>query len=395
MKPLLQSWAMIVFLLLGGTAMSAEPAAEQNSAYQSTLENYQPLKDESLADWQTLNEQAKGGGHAGHNMTSGNAGSSEMDHGNMDHTTMDRGARNQTLKDSGTMNSNTMDHGAMDHSAMSHESKDSVKATTPANLGNAPQSAKEMDHSTHMQNSTPSKTEPVQDHASHQHAMPDYAPGEAEHAQSVGSTHGHAAMNHGGADASMETHEPMETEDSGNAVAPKSTKTNAVKFEIIPNLHAVAVHFPIALTLLAFVFHLLAYDRKGHDNSVMLAAAGHYTLWIAAISAVITVLLGWQAFNSIANHDDAGHAAMLLHRAWAIPTAIVLALLASWDAWKYKGNELISVPMLIVLFLLTQAIAVTAWLGGEVVYRHGIGVLSIPSPNDATHDHTEGGQHGH
>jgi uncharacterized membrane protein len=139
----------------------------------------------------------------------------------------------------------------------------------------------------------------------------------------------------------------------------------------------------------------LAYDRKEHQNSVMLAAAGHYTLWIAAISAVITALLGWQAFNSIANHDDAGHAAMLLHRAWAIPTAITLALLASWDAWKYKVNELISVPMVILLFLLTQAIAVTAWLGGEVVYRHGIGVLSIPTAGEATHDHTAGGQHGH
>jgi uncharacterized membrane protein len=127
----------------------------------------------------------------------------------------------------------------------------------------------------------------------------------------------------------------------------------------------------------------------------MLAAAGHYTLWIAAVSAVITAFLGWQAFNSIANHDDAGHAAMLLHRTWAIPTAIILALLASWDAWKYKVTELISVPMVIVLFLLTQAIAVTAWLGGEVVYRHGIGVLSIPSSAEATHDHTAGGQHAH
>ncbi len=35
--------------------------------------------------------------------------------------------------------------------------------------------------------------------------------------------------------------------------------------------------------------------------------------------------------------------------------------------------------MLFFLLLLSQAIAVTGWLGGEVVYRHGIGVLSMPS----------------
>jgi hypothetical protein len=35
--------------------------------------------------------------------------------------------------------------------------------------------------------------------------------------------------------------------------------------------------------------------------------------------------------------------------------------------------------MLILLLLLSQAIAVTGWLGGELVYRHGIGVLSMPS----------------
>lgn len=391
MKPLLQSWAMIVFLLLGGTAISAEPAAEQNSAYQSTLDDYQPLKDESLADWQTINQQAQSGGHAGHNMPSGTTGSSEMDHGNMDHATINHGAMKQ----------NTVDPGSMDHSAMGHVTKGPEKATDPAKPGNVSVSTKDMDDSTHAQHPNPGKTDTEHNHSNHQHATPTNASVEDnhtdDHSQSdkVAAPHEHAGMDHGDADEPISKHHQMDTEESGNAVTTITDSANVVKFEIIPNLHAVAVHFPIALTLLAFVFHLLAYVRKAHQNSVMLAAAGHYTLWIAAMSAVITALLGWEAFNSIANHDDAGHAAMLLHRAWAIPTAITLALLASWDAWKYRGNELISVPMLILLFLLTQAIAVTAWLGGEVVYRHGIGVLSIPLPNQATHDHTAGGQHGH
>jgi uncharacterized membrane protein len=131
---------------------------------------------------------------------------------------------------------------------------------------------------------------------------------------------------------------------------------------------------------------ITAYARRSHPVSAQLAAAGHFTLWLSAIGAATAVLFGWLAFNSV-NHDDAGHAAMLLHRSWAVPTAICLILLASWDVWKYRVNQLIPVPMLFILFLLAQSISVTAWLGGEVVYRHGIGVLSLPASEGTGHSH--------
>ena len=145
--------------------------------------------------------------------------------------------------------------------------------------------------------------------------------------------------------------------------------------------------------IFAFLLSIAAYARRSHPVSSQLAAASHFTLWLAAIGAAAAVLFGWLAYNSV-NHDDAGHAAMLLHRAWAVPTAIGLILLASWDAWKYRVNELISVPMLFLLFLLSQAIVVTGWLGGEVVFRHGIGVLSLPSNEISEHGqhHEHGGK---
>ena len=169
--------------------------------------------------------------------------------------------------------------------------------------------------------------------------------------------------------------------------------TQATPWQIIPNFHPIVVHFPVALTIVAFLLSIAAYVRRSHPVSAQLAAAGHFTLWLAAIGAAVAVLLGWLAFNSV-NHDDAGHAAMLLHRSWAIPTAVGLILLSCWDVWKYRVNELISVPMLFLLFLLSQAIAVTGWLGGEVVYRHGIGVLSLPSNEISAHGqhHKHGGK---
>lgn len=382
MNPLLQSLAVICFLL-GSAALSADPAAEQNPAYQSTLENYQPLKEESLADWQTINQQAQSGGHAGHNMQPDTKENAAMDMP-MNHDTMDHGSM-----DKSTQNQETMDHRSMDHS------KPAPGITKP---GNPVSTTKSVDYSTHAQQQATNKKVDSHDHATHEHdklVAPNQDQVVTVTPDEMPAHHDHAGMNHDQVEESAANPEHTDTEVTDNPATTKADSSTVIRLEIIPNLHPAAVHFPIALTILAFVFHLLAYIRKDHENSVMLAAAGHYTLWIAAISAVVTVLLGWQAFNSISNHDDAGHAAMLLHRTWAIPTAITLTLLAGWDAWKYKANEFIPVPMLILLFLLTQAIAVTAWLGGEVVYRHGVGVLSIPSPSQATHDHAAGGNHAH
>lgn len=198
----------------------------------------------------------------------------------------------------------------------------------------------------------------------------------------------------GVAQDASQPHEHISTQESEHAgmsmPSMAASATQAIPLQIIPNFHPILVHFPIALTVIAFLLSIAAYARRSHPVSVQLAAAGHFTLWLAAIGAVTAMVFGWFAFNSV-NHDDAGHAAMLLHRSWAVPTAIGLVLLASWDAWKYRVNELISVPMLFVLFLLSQAIAVTGWLGGEVVYRHGIGVLSIPSSEGTGHGHHDDG----
>lgn len=100
---------------------------------------------------------------------------------------------------------------------------------------------------------------------------------------------------------------------------------------------------------------------------------GHWCLWVAAITAAVAVLLGLQAYNSV-NHDAAGHAAMQLHRNWAIPTATGIIIFAVWDALKVKASQAMSWMMIVLMFGLTSTVTATAWLGSEVVYRHGIGV---------------------
>ena len=378
------------------TPLWAADASQETKTYQSSFDGYKPLSEDNLSDWKSINVPSNGSGHAVHSMPGMQhdmtaeqmakmpTDSKEMptmegmNHSNM--TGMKKMAPD-TMKG---MDHSQMKHdhasapmAGMDHSKMAdmdHDNMKSMSDSKPAMQPMKQESMPEMNHDEMaghdhvdsdmkaMDHSKMSELKSDDIQASHENAAQDESQPH-EHASELGAEHARMAM------PSMPT-----------------PTTQPAPWQVIPNFHPIVVHFPIALTIIAFLLSITAYARRSHPITVQLAAAGHFTLWLAAIGAAAAVLFGWLAFNSV-NHDDAGHAAMLLHRAWAIPTAICLILLASWDAWKYRVNELISVPMLFVLFLLAQSIAVTGWLGGEVVYRHGIGVLSLPSSEISEHGH--------
>ena len=158
--------------------------------------------------------------------------------------------------------------------------------------------------------------------------------------------------------------------------------------EIIPNFHPVVVHFPIALTMVAFALALLSNLLKSHRLVDYWTAASHLALWAAALSGLMAVVFGWLAYNSV-NHDDAGHAAMGIHRVWAVSTAGLLLALALWDIKKHLLTTILPLYFVVLLGAASASVGATAWLGGEVVFRHGIGVLSLPESEgeEVGHDH--------
>ena len=159
--------------------------------------------------------------------------------------------------------------------------------------------------------------------------------------------------------------------------------------EIIPNFHPVVVHFPIALTIVAFATALASQLFKKRVFANQLATVSHYLLWLAAATALVAVAFGWLAYNSV-NHDDAGHAAMTVHKFWAFTTTAVLVLLALFDFKKQQSSAIMPMYLVCLLGLASVLVSSTAWLGGEVVYRHGIGVMSLP-----VQESLEGRPHAH
>lgn len=156
--------------------------------------------------------------------------------------------------------------------------------------------------------------------------------------------------------------------------------------EIIPNWHPLLVHFTIALLLTAtgfFIVGRLFAARQWSNDLIMVA---RWNLWLGALITLGTVAAGIYAYNTVA-HDTPSHAAMTDHRNWALPTAAAFLALALWSLWEWHKRRGVSPAFLAGLILAAGALGVTGFKGAEVVYRHGLGVMSLPQVEDEGHGH--------
>lgn len=149
--------------------------------------------------------------------------------------------------------------------------------------------------------------------------------------------------------------------------------------EIIPNWHPAVVHFPIALAITATLLMLLGRFRPANP---LLIASGRLLIPLAALGAVFSAGMGWYAFATV-EHDAAGHLVMLSHRNWAMAGTTGLIAIAIWDGLRQRAECPPHATLLPIMLLVSASLGVTGWLGGEMVYRHGIGVsasaFSAPS----------------
>ena len=165
-----------------------------------------------------------------------------------------------------------------------------------------------------------------------------------------------------------------------------------MNMEIIPNWHPLFVHFTVGLLSISALLFLAGLVLK--KPNLLLAA--RWNLWIGAGITVGTVIAGLDAYNSVA-HDAASHAAMTNHKQWALVTAGVFMALAAWSLWKHRGAKTVHPVFVVAILLASGLLAITGFKGGEVVYRHGTGVMRTPMvQGDGGHgSHEHGGADNH
>ena len=135
------------------------------------------------------------------------------------------------------------------------------------------------------------------------------------------------------------------------------------------NYHPILVHFPIVLWLAALLFQLLAVVRASDEMQRTAARM----LYLGTLAAVVTILSGWAAENSIPP-GEAQRALGVHETLMLVTSSLALALcLFAFFARKNFTAQLRKV-MLAGLLILAVLLTIGADRGAQLVYGYGAAV---------------------
>lgn len=145
---------------------------------------------------------------------------------------------------------------------------------------------------------------------------------------------------------------------------------------LVPGWHPLVVHFPLALVVTATVLLSTARILRREDHSATLAMVGTWNLCLGAVAAMFALATGLAAVVGL-HVGLAAHQSISLHLKWAIFSTVALLLLAVWRGAGGAQNSRPSWIFILLLAMMTAALIVTGYRGGENVYRHGVGVITV------------------
>ena len=142
------------------------------------------------------------------------------------------------------------------------------------------------------------------------------------------------------------------------------------------SLHPQITHFPVALIITAFLLQIIVILKPTWVSR----STPLWLLGMAVIFSFIATLSGQDAANVAVlttELENPARSLIIKHRAFATFTVwSSLGVLIGW-LWfflKYRDDRRVDVLSLLFLLLLSVSVGVTAYLGGELVMTHGVGV---------------------
>jgi len=139
------------------------------------------------------------------------------------------------------------------------------------------------------------------------------------------------------------------------------------------------LHFPIVLIILLAAIDLFALWRKiplgGRDTYatfavVIAVAAGALAFVTASLGDMAQEIAATRGFgeNLTGNHEMAGNAVSILFAIWGVARAF-----AWWRRMPLNGGRAVTVVLADMVLVLLVLVA--AYLGGQLVYEHGVNVM--------------------
>jgi len=142
---------------------------------------------------------------------------------------------------------------------------------------------------------------------------------------------------------------------------------------MLGRLHPFFVHFPIALLVTALVAHVLFWWRK-HPSLLLFS---RFLLVGAALGALLSALSGGWAEDAAGELRAEIHEAIEQHETMGYVQAWLLPVLAMWGVMRRKSMQDRELSIFFgVMLLATVLMLYTGWLGGGLVYEHGVGIES-------------------
>lgn len=134
------------------------------------------------------------------------------------------------------------------------------------------------------------------------------------------------------------------------------------------SFHPPLVHLP----LIAFGLAVLLDGIDAFSAEPRRRAAATLIWWLAFAGAAAAIATGLLAYGRV-DHSEAGHEIMTLHRNLALSSVAVL-LISFLARWRLKRPKLTFALGVLGVTGLTAV----GYLGGEMVFRHAVG---IPTPD--------------
>ena len=134
-------------------------------------------------------------------------------------------------------------------------------------------------------------------------------------------------------------------------------------------IHPAFVHFPIALVPLSVAADVIAYAT----GSSALRATAWWCLVVGAAAAAVTVVAGFVDMERQAIEHDAHHR-VHTHMKVGLAVFSVTSGLAVWRWLVEMRGGAVSLGYLAAGLGIVGLVVFQAWLGGELVFRHGVGV---------------------